>query len=52
MQAALDCADGNRIGHQERLGPGLDREQSGESKTHAHWLSKRHANGCVPPFRV
>jgi hypothetical protein len=52
MKAALDRADGDRIGNKKRLGSGLDCEQSGESKAHAHWLSKRYANRCVPPFRV
>jgi len=31
MAAALDRADGDRIGHQKRLEAGLDGEQSGEA---------------------
>jgi hypothetical protein len=36
MEAALDRADGDCIGHQQRLGPGLDGEQAGEAKAHGH----------------
>jgi hypothetical protein len=50
MHAALDRADGDRIGHEESLKPGLDREQSGKLTQHRHKLSKRRANGAVPPF--
>jgi hypothetical protein len=36
MLAALDRADGDRVNHQERLEPGLDGEQSGDTLEHAH----------------
>jgi len=51
MEAALDRADRYGIGHKERLEPRFDREQSGEAFQHRHQsLSKRRANGSVPPF--
>jgi hypothetical protein len=34
MHAALDGADGNRIGDEERLEAGLDGEEAGEALEH------------------
>jgi hypothetical protein len=51
VHAALDRSDGDGIGHQIRLEAGLDDEQSGEALQHDYQsLSKRRANGSVPPF--
>jgi len=50
MLAALDRADGDRIGDQESLRPGLDHEQSCQAFHFAHLLTQRHANHPVPAF--
>jgi len=49
MGSALDRADGNGIGDEKRLEARLDGEQSAKF-LERHRLSKRHANGAVPPF--
>jgi hypothetical protein len=49
MLAALDRADRDRIGDEERLEPRLDDEQSCETFQHKS-LSKPGANGGVPPL--
>jgi hypothetical protein len=36
VKPALDRADGDRICNEQRLGPGLDREQAGEPEAHGH----------------
>jgi hypothetical protein len=36
VHAALDGADGNRIGDEERLEAGLDREEAAETLEHRH----------------
>jgi hypothetical protein len=50
VDAALDRPDGDCIGHQIRFEACLDREESGEALQHIHSLSKRWANGGVPPL--
>ncbi|HET9399095.1 MAG TPA: hypothetical protein VFO45_09790 [Sphingomicrobium sp.] len=50
MDTALDRADGNGIGDQERFQACLDDEQATDFLEAIHWLRKRHANGAVPPF--
>ena len=48
--SALDRADGNRISDEIGFQTRLDDEQSADLAKLGHWLSKRHANGAVPPF--
>ena len=50
MDAALDRADGDRIGNEKGLEAGLDDKQSAELAKSRHRLIQRHANGGVPPF--
>jgi hypothetical protein len=52
MAAAFGGADGNGVDHQEGFEPRLDGEQTRDLQTHGHRLSKRRANGAVPPFRT
>jgi hypothetical protein len=47
--AALDRAKSDGIGDEKRLEARLDGEQSADL-LERHMLSKRHANGAVPPF--
>lgn len=49
MDAALDRADGDCISDEERFQARLDGEEPAEL-FECHKLSKRHANGAVPPF--
>ena len=48
--SALDRADGDGVGDKIRLKARLDDKQATDLLQHRHWLSKRHANGVVPPF--
>jgi len=50
MDAAFDRADGDRVSHEIRFQACLDDKQATDLPKHLHWLSKRHANGAVPPF--
>jgi hypothetical protein len=36
MLAAFDCADGDRVSHQECFETGLDDEQAAEAFKHGH----------------
>jgi hypothetical protein len=50
MDAALDGADGDGIGYEERFQARLDGEEPAELAECHHKLSKRQVNGAVPPF--
>jgi hypothetical protein len=50
MDAALDRSDSDRVSDEIGLKTGLDGEQPADLAKTCHWLSKRHANGAVPPF--
>jgi hypothetical protein len=50
MHAAFDGADRNRVSDEIGLKAGLDDKQPADVTNSRHWLSKRHANGAVPPF--
>jgi len=36
MKAAFDCSNRDRISDEQRLGPGLDRKQAGDTVAHSH----------------
>jgi hypothetical protein len=50
MGTALDRADSDCVSDEERLQTRLDGEEPAELTEFRHMLSKRHANGVVPPF--
>jgi hypothetical protein len=50
MHTALDRADGDGIGDQERFQACLDGEEPADLAECRHKLSKRQVNGAVPPF--
>jgi hypothetical protein len=50
MDAPFDRANGDGVSHQIRFQARLDDKQATDLAKLRHWLSKRHANGAVPPF--
>jgi hypothetical protein len=50
MLPAFDRPDSDGVNDHPGFKAGLDREQAGYALQHCHTLSKRRANGGVPPF--
>jgi hypothetical protein len=50
MLPAFDRSQSNGVNDDPGFKSSLDREQAGNALQHCHWLSKRRANGGVPPF--
>jgi hypothetical protein len=50
MDAAFDRSDRNGVCDEIGFKTGLDDKQSADLSKLRHWLSKRQANGAVPPF--